>query len=237
MEDEIIDNGGEAVNTPNPGDVRKSTTKNLLGVVGKATGEQFNSVEELVAWSVRNATAAKTVEPVQDVQPRTDNRPGRSNVEDQIRAMQEAMARKDAQLRERDLDSTLRNSMGDTFEPELAEFVTGKVRDSVKWVNDQPVIVDGNGNTRYNMETGEPMSLADALQEIGRKYPKTLKSSTPTGSGAGLRGGSVASISPDSIPDYSTDPAAFNLWAKQNGFGKGTGLSGMRVQTTSSFKR
>src|SRR5512137_2535307 len=104
----------EGQQPPNPADIRKSTTKGILAAVQAATGQQFNSVEEMIAWSARAlqsmAVAPQAQAPQPQVQPAKEN--GMAAIQAQLAAMQEAMSRKDQQLRERETESQIMGSLG-----------------------------------------------------------------------------------------------------------------------------
>lgn len=243
--DEIINNpeqpeGQPAPQAPNPGDIRKSTTKGILAAVQAATGQQFNSVEEMIAWSARAhqsmAVAPQAQAPQPQVQPAKEN--GMAAIQAQLAAMQEAMSRKDQQLRERETESQIMGSLGDQFEPELQEFVVSKVKANIKWDGDKMIVADANGNPRYNLDNGQPLGIRDLVGEIAKQYPKTLKQTQVPGSGPGMRSGG-ASVNMNAVPDYAADPAAFALWAQQNGLGKkNVGMKGKLIaNVSSSLKR
>jgi len=231
----------EAQPAVNPGEIRKSTTRGILSALQAATGQQFNSVEEMIAWSARAnqvLTAQPAPAPAPVVTKDTGKDTGMAAVQAQLAAMQEAMARKDAQLRERDTESQIMSSLGDQFEPELQEFVVSKVKANIKYDNDRMIIVDANGNTRYNLDNGQPLGIKDLVAEIGKQYPKTLKQTQVPGSGPGFRAGN-SQIASAAVPDYASDPAAFKMWAESNGLGKrNTGMKGkLTTNVSSSLKR
>lgn len=232
----------EAQPAVNPGDIRKSTTRGILSAVQAATGQQFNSIEEMIAWSARAnqslSAGPQAQSPAPQVQPAPSKDNGMAAVQAQLAAMQEAMARKDQQLRERETESQIMGSLGDQFEPELQEFVVSKVKANIKWDGDRMTIVDTNGNPRYNLDNGQPLGIRDLVTEIGKQYPKTLKQSQVPGSGPGMRSGG-STVSMNTVPDYASDPAAFALWAQANGLGKkNTGMRGkLTTSVSSSLKR
>jgi hypothetical protein len=124
--------------------------------------------------------------------------------------------------------------MGDEFEPELKEFVVSKVRERLKFnAAGAVIVVDEMGNQKFNPDNGNPAGIADVVGQVARNYPRTLRMSEPK-MGSGLRQGNS---NPNTVPDYTADPAAFNLWAQRNGLGKGNGLRQMRSQVSSSIKR
>ena len=209
----------EPVIQVNPADIRKNTTKSILSAVYQATGNQFNSVEEMINWSQLASEKLNQKAPEPEVKARAST--GLDSVQEELKAMKEAIARKDHMLRERDTNSMIQSQLQDQFEPELQEFVISKVKEQIKYDGDRLLIKDENGNTRYNLDTGNVLTVKDLVQEIGRKYPKTLKSQpVPEGRGPGIRSStSIRQLSNDEIPDYATNPAEFKLWAEKNGIG------------------
>jgi hypothetical protein len=221
----------------NAGAIRKSTTQSLLTALSNASGNQFTSVEDALAWAARTgATVQKSdgnVQPVEQ-QPHQRNRTTTNDLAEQFQKLQSELARKDQIVREKDLDTEIQRAMGDRFDNDLLDYALTKVRSNILWNNDGTYsIVNNKGQERYSMD-GTPLTIQGLVQEVAQGNPKLLKQSTLS-SGSGLRPGtSFAGAAEEGIPDYSRDPAAFNAWAQRNGLGKRMGLKSMGVSASSS---
>lgn len=216
--------------TPNPAEIRKATTRNILSAVAEATGQSIDSMEDLIRIaSVREQAPQRTAQ----VTPAAS---ADGSALEQIDALRQALHKKDDMMRQRDLQSMVKDKMGDMFEPELSEFVVMKIQAQVKIKEDGSLFVaDEFGKTKYREDTGMPYGIDDVVKDVARQYPKTVKQ-TQQSTGSGIRGG-MANVDAAGMPDYASDPAAFNLWASKNGLGKGVGLKGMRATVSSSLKR
>lgn len=237
-----VEQGGENHDSTeqkiNPGAIRKSTTQSLLNAISNASGNQFQSVEELLAWTARLSSQQKSDGNAQPVeQPQQQQQRGRTTTNDlaeQFQKLQMELARKDQLVREKELDSEIQRAMGDRFDPDLLDYALGKVKNSIQWNQDGSYsIVNAKGQERYSMD-GTPLTIQGLVQEVAQGNPKLLKQSN-LNSGSGLRPGTnFAGAVEEGVPDYSRDPAAFDAWAARNGLGKRVGLKTLGVAATAT---
>lgn len=230
--------------TVNPGAIRKSTTQSLLNAMSNASGVQFASVEDALAYMARVGAQNQSVGNAQPVEKQqTQERQGRvttNDLHERFNELQANLARKEQALREKELDQDIQRAMGDKFDPDLVDYALSKVKSNIQWNNDGTyVITNSKGQERYGMD-GSPLTIQGLVQEVAAGNPKLLKQSN-SNSGSGLRPGqgNFAGAPHETIPDYSKDPAAFNAWAQRNGLGKNIGLKATSVtasQSTSSRK-
>jgi hypothetical protein len=233
-------NSGEAgEQNVNPGAIRKSTTQSLLNALSNASGTQFQSVEDALAFMARvgaQNTSGGTAQPVVDQkQPQSSGRVTTNDLHEQFQKLQNDLSVKEQRLREKELDSDIQRAMGDRFDPDLLDYALTKVKSNIQWNQDGTyAIVNQKGQERYGSD-GMPLTIQGLVQEVAQGNPKLLKQSN-LNSGSGLRPGqgSFTGAMDESIPDYSRDPAAFNAWANKNGLGKGVGLKGLGVSATVS---
>ena len=223
----------------NPGAIRKSTTQGLLNALSNASGTQFQSVEDALAFMARvgaqntGGSAQPTVE-TQKVQ-NSSGRVTTNDLHEQFSKLQNDLAVKEQRLREKELDSDIQRTMGDRFDPDLLDYALSKVKSNIQWNQDGTyAIMNSKGQERYGSD-GMPLTLQGLVQEVAQGNPKLLKQSNAN-SGSGLRPGQgqFTGAMDEAIPDYSRDPAAFNAWANKNGLGKGVGLKGLGVSATVS---
>ena len=235
-QDSMSEAGEQSVN---PGAIRKSTTQSLLNAMSNASGTQFTSVEDALAYMARVGAQSQTVgnaQPV-DKQP-TQNNQGRvttNDLHEQFNRLQQDLAQKEQRLREKELDSDIQRAMGDKFDSDMIDYALQKVKSNIQWNNDGTyVIMNSKGQERYGMD-GTPLSIQGLVQEVAQGNPKLLKQSNAN-SGSGLRPGqgNFAGAPQETVPDYSKDPAAFNAWAQRNGLGRNMGLKGTTVSATQS---
>lgn len=227
---------------PNPGAIRKSTTQGILKAASNATGMEFHSVEDMMAALARLAAqsagpAASTIQqPSQSAEPPA-SKLKMTDLQDQFLSLKRELEVKEGRLRETELLGNIRNSLGDRFDPDLLDYTTQQIRGQLKEVDGQWAIVDGAGRVRYNSE-GQPMSIANLADELSRRNPKLLRQSQSAPHGPGLRPNGLWSGgvpgSDEAVPDYTTNPAAFNAWAAGRGLGKGVGLKGITASVTNS---
>ena len=230
------DNSNEQ--TVNPGAIRKSTTQSLLNALSNASGTQFQSVEDALAFMARVGAqnTGGSVQPVERQQ--TQERTGRvttNDLHERFNELQANLARKEQALREKELDQDIMRAMGDRFDPDLMDYALSKVKSNIQWNEDGSyAITNSKGQERYGMD-GSPLSIQGLVSEVAQGNPKLLKQSN-TNSGSGLRPGqgSFTGALDETVPDYSRDPAAFNAWAAKNGLGKNMGLKGLGVTATVS---
>jgi hypothetical protein len=222
----------------NPGAIRKSTTQSLLNAMSNASGTQFQSVEDALAYMARVGaqTSGGSAQPVVDT--RQQQMPGRvttNDLHEQFQKLQQDLSVKEQRLREKELDSDIQRSMGEKFDPDLLDYALGKVKSNIQWNQDGTyAIVNNKGQERYGSD-GMPLTIQGLVQEVAQGNPKLLKQSQ-LNSGSGLRPGqgSFTGASDEAVPDYSRDPAAFNAWANKNGLGKNVGLKGLGVTASVS---
>ena len=224
----------------NPGAIRKSTTQSLLNALSNASGTQFQSVEDALAYMARvgaqsnnGGNAQPSGQPKQ--QQSSNSRVTTNDLHEQFSKLQNDLAVKEQRLREKELDSDIQRAMGDRFDSDLVDYALNKVKSNIQWNDDGTyAIVNQKGQERYGSD-GMPLTIQGLVQEVAVGNPKLLKQSNAN-SGSGLRPGqgSFTGALDESVPDYSRDPAAFNAWANKNGLGKGTGLKGLGVTASVS---
>jgi hypothetical protein len=224
----------------NPGAIRKSTTQSLLNALSNASGTQFQSVEDALAYMARVGAQSNTGGNAQPSgQPKqqqsSNSRVTTNDLHEQFSKLQNDLAVKEQRLREKELDSDIQRAMGDRFDSDLVDYALNKVKNNIQWNDDGTyAIVNQKGQERYGSD-GMPLTISGLVQEVAVGNPKLLKQSNAN-SGSGLRPGqgSFTGALDESVPDYSRDPAAFNAWANKNGLGKGVGLKGLGVSATVS---
>ena len=228
---------------PNPGAIRKSTTQGILKAASNATGMEFHSVEDMMAALARLSaqSAGPIAQSPQPSQP-SPSEPQSSklkmtDLQDQFLSLKRELEVKEQRLRETELLGNIRNSLGDRFDPDLLDYTTQQIRGQLKEVDGQWAIVDGAGRVRYNSE-GQPMSIQNLAEELAKRNPKLLRQTQSAPSGPGLRpnglwSGGVPGVD-EAVPDYTTNPAAFNAWAAARGLGKGVGLRGISATVSNS---
>jgi len=222
----------------NPGAIRKSTTQGLLTALSNASGTNFTSVEDALAYVARTSAQqlGGNAQPVE--QPKTQQSSGRvttNDLHEQFSKLQNDLAVKEQRLREKDLDGDIQRAMGDKFDTDLLDYALNKVKNNIQWNDDGTyAIVNQKGQERYGSD-GMPLTIQGLVQEVAQGNPKLLRQSN-SNSGSGLRPGqgSFTGALDETVPDYSRDPAAFNAWANKNGLGKGVGLKGLGVSATVS---
>lgn len=215
----------------NPGAIRKSTTQSILKAVSNAAGMEFQSIEDLTAALARlsaQTTMTTHSQPVEP-QPQAKRKESVTDLQDQFLALKADLLKKDHMLREKELDSEIRGSMGDRFDSDLIDYALSKVKSNIQWNDDGTYsIVNSKGQIRYDSD-GNPLGIQGLVAEVAKNNPKLLKQST-TSAGSGLRMmGNQFGGDTESIPDYATDPAAFKAWAQRNGLGRGNGLKGVKA--------
>lgn len=226
----------------NAGAIRKSTTSGILNALSQASGQNFESVEAAIGYIARTAsqTNVGNAQPV-DVETTDNSRMGRdvgddtTDLRDQFVKLQRDLAHKERALRMKELDGEILRNMGERFDPDLQDYALQKIKQNLTFKRDGSYsIVNSKGQERYGMD-GNPLNLKSLIEEVATGNPKLLKQNN-LASGSGLRPGqqTFAGAVPDSIPDYSKDPAAFNAWATKMGLGKRVGLKGAGVSATVS---
>jgi hypothetical protein len=226
----------------NPGAIRKSTTSSILNALSQASGQNFDSVEAAIGYMARTASQNNggNAQPV-DVETTNESRMGRevgnetTDLRDQFMRLQRDLAQKERALRMKELDTEILRNMGDRFDPDLQDYALQKIKNNLTFKRDGSyAITNSKGQERYGMD-GNPLNLKSLVEEVAQGNPKLLKQNNLS-SGSGMRPGqqTFAGAVPDSIPDYSKDPAAFNAWAQKMGLGKRVGLKGAGVTATVS---
>ena len=133
--------------------------------------------------------------------------------------------------------SPIRGAMGDKFDGDLVDYALSKVRSNIQWEDGSYQIVNSKGQVRYG-DDGTPLTIRGLVDEVAKGNPKLLKMAQSSIQGSGLRpqqglfGGES-----EMMPDYSTDPAAFNAWANRSGLGRGVGLKGVGATVSNSMNR
>lgn len=236
-QDQTTDNSNEQ--NVNPGAIRKSTTQSLLNALSNASGTQFQSVEDALAFMARvgaQSTSGGSAQPaVEQKMQQSSGRVTTNDLHEQFQKLQNDLSVKEQRLREKELDADIQRAMGDRFDSDLLDYALSKVKSNIQWNNDGTyAIVNSKGQERYGSD-GMPLTIQGLVQEVAQGNPKLLKQSNAN-SGSGLRPGQGQFTgAPDEvIPDYSRDPAAFNAWAQRNGLGKNIGLKGLGVTATVS---
>jgi len=231
---------GKAVNA---GAIRKSTTSSILNALSQASGQNFDSVEAAIGYMARTASnqqSGGSVQPVES-EPTLESRMGRevgddtTDLRSQFMKLQRDLASKERALRQKELDTEILRNMGDRFDPDLQDYALQKIKSNLTFKRDGSYsIVNSKNQERYGMD-GNPLSLSALIEEVAQGNPKLLKQNNLS-NGSGLRPGqqTFAGAVPDSIPDYSKDPAAFNAWANKMGLGKRVGLKGASVSASVS---
>lgn len=231
----------------NAGVIRKNTTQNILKAAQNATGMEFSSVEEMMSTLARlAATQNASQQPQQSLQQVAQasseeaaerKRVTNNDLAEQMAAMKREMELKEQRLREKELDSSILNAMGDRFDGDLTEYTINKIKGQLFEQDGEYIVVDGKNRQRYTQD-GNPMSVRDLIEEIARTNPKLLRQA-PVQGGSGLRPqqgmfGEGLPGDNEFVPDYSRDPAAFNQWAAKRGLGRNAGLKGVTASVTQS---
>jgi hypothetical protein len=215
----------------NAGAIRKSTTQSILKAAQAASGMEFESVEAMMSALARLSAQNNPVAPSKPVEEPKSTRAGNTDLQEQFMALKQDLTRKEQALRERELESEIRSVMGDKFDADLLDYALTKVKGNIQWEDGAYAIVNSKGQVRYG-DDGNPMTIKGLVDEVARGNPKLLRS-TMQSTGSGLRP-SVGMFGGDSesIPDYATNPDAFNAWAAKNGLGKGQGLKTVRASVS-----
>jgi len=227
----------------NPAAIRKSTQQSLLKAASTAAGVEFNSMEDLIGMVAR--LSQQQAQPPQQAQPQQNDsgetaeqrqkRVTANDLQDQLQAMRQQMADQQSQLRQKELDTSIRSAMGDKFDSAFSDYTIGEIKRSLHDQDGEWIVVDSKNRQRYTAD-GLPMTVQNLIEELGQKNPKLLKQQMTQG-GSGLRPqGAFDGFPGDSemVPDYSRDPAAFNAWASKRGLGKNTGLKSVTASVYNS---
>ena len=175
----------------NPGAIRKSTTQSLLNALSNASGTQFQSVEDALAFMARvgaQSTSGGSAQPSVDT--KVQNSSGRvttNDLHERFNELQQNLAKKEQALREKELDADIQRHM-DKFDPDLLDYALSKVKSNIQWNQDGTyAIVNNKGQERYGSD-GMPLTIQGLVQEVAQGNPKLLKQSN-LNSGSGLRPG------------------------------------------------
>ena len=239
-ETQTANNKGEV----NPAAIRKSTQQSLLKAASNAAGVEFSSMEDLIGMVAR-LSQQQAQQPQQQAQPQPNDggetaeqrqkRVTANDLQDQLQAMRQQMADQQNQLRQKELDTSIRGAMGDKFDSAFSDYTIGEIKRSLHDQDGEWIVVDSKNRQRYTAD-GLPMTVQNLIEELGQKNPKLLKQQMVSG-GSGLRPqGAFDGFPGDSemVPDYSRDPAAFNQWAAKRGLGKNTGLKSVTASVYNS---
>ena len=135
-----------------PGAIRKSTTQSILNALSNASGSQFGSVEEALAFMARTSVQTKSdgnAQPVDNQQNQNrSNRVTANDLQEQFSKLQQDLARKDQALREKELDGDIQRAMGDKFDSDLLDYALNKVKSNIQWNN------LATGNFQDNLSAG-----------------------------------------------------------------------------------
>jgi hypothetical protein len=248
MEDQQSTNDNQPANPKqevNPAAIRKSTQQSLLKAASTAAGVEFNSMEDLIGMVARLSQQQSVQQPQQQVTPQSNDggetaeqrqkRVTANDLQDQLQAMRQQMADQQNQLRQKELDTSIRSAMGDKFDQAFSDYTIGEIKRSLHDQDGEWIVVDNKNRQRYTAD-GLPMTVQNLIEELGQKNPKLLKQQMVQG-GSGLRPqGAFDGFPGDSemVPDYSRDPAAFNAWANKRGLGKNTGLKSVTASVYNS---
>jgi len=250
MEDQSQQTDNTTQNNPNnavnPAQIRKSTQQSLLKAASTAAGVEFNSMEDLIGMVARLSQQQSNQQTTQQsVQTQPDNggetaeqkqkRITANDLQDQLQAMRQQMADQQSQLRQKELDTSIRNAMGDKFDSAFSDYTINEIKRNLHDQDGEWIVVDSKNRQRYTAD-GLPMNVQNLIEELAQKNPKLLKQQQMTG-GSGLRPQGAFDGAPgdgEMIPDYSRDPAAFNAWAAKRGLGKNTGLKSVTASVYNS---
>ena len=224
----------------NPAAIRKSTQQSMLKALSNATGTEFQSMDDLIATVARLTQQANAPKPqpapAAETEEQKQKRITANDLQDQLAAMKAEFANQQAQLRQKELDGSIRNAMGDKFDPAFSEYTISEIKKSLFEQDGEWLVVDGKNRQRYTGD-GNPMTVRDLIEEMGKNNPKLLRQ-VPQQGGSGLRPqGAIFDGAPgdgEFVPDYSKDPAAFNAWAMKRGLGRNAGLKGVTASVTNS---
>lgn len=227
----------------NPAQIRKSTQASLLKAASSAAGMEFTSMEDLIGMVARAAQMQNAPQPTQQPQPTEQGETAEqkakritaNDLQDQLQAMRQQMADQQNQIRSKELDTSIRNAMGDRFDSSFSDYTIGEIKKSLHDQDGEWIVVDSKQRQRYTAD-GMPMNVQNLIEELAQKNPKLLKQTQLPG-GSGLRPQGAFDGTPgdgEMIPDYSKDPAAFNAWASRRGLGKNNGLKGVTASVYNS---
>jgi hypothetical protein len=226
----------------NPAAIRKSTQQSMLKAASNAAGMEFQSMEDLIS-TVARLSQAQSAQPAQQAQPQGETaaekqkRITATDLQDQLQAMQAKFEQTQQLARERELDISIRNAMGDKFDAAFSDYTMNEIKKSLKEQDGEWLVVNNKNQQRYT-ESGTPMTVQNLIDELGRANPKLLRAAPQPQGGSGLRpqGNMFDGVPGDGefVPDYTRDPAAFEQWASRKGLSKNNGLKGVGVAVQNS---
>lgn len=229
----------------NPGVIRKSTTASILRAAQNATGMEFSSVEDMMGALAKlsqlqalqsSQTNNSNNNNHQETAEETRKRVTTNDLAEKYEQLRAEMAQKEQKLREKELDNSIRNALGDRFDTDLMDYTISRIRESLYDQDGEWIVVNSKQQQRYTSE-GRPMTVRDLVEDLAKNNPKLLKQSLLPAQGSGLRPQQGVFDMPgdnEFVPDYTKDPAAFNAWAQRNGLGKNVGLRGVNATVSNS---
>lgn len=229
-----------------PGQIRKATQRSLLKGLSNVMGTEIQSIEELYALAaqMKKEPVSQTVKNSQETVDNGGNtgRTSTKELADQIKAMQDAMAKKDQALAQERLENQITRSIGDRFDPDLTDAALMKIKSQIQTNDGQITVVNKNGTQRYN-DNGQPMTIDELVNEVAKNNPKLLRQrQSSNNSGSGIRSVDqfgTEQFGDDNVPDYSVDPAGFKRWAAAQGLHgdkKSSALAGIKLKMTNYNK-
>jgi hypothetical protein len=225
----------------NPAAIRKSTQQSLLKALSNAAGTEFQSMDDLISTVARLSQQAQQTttqtQPQGETAEQKQKRVTANDLQDQLQAMQQKFEETQRIARERELDISIRNSMGDKFDNAFSDYAMSQIKKSLFEQDGEWIVVDSKNRQRYT-ESGTPMTVQNLIEELGRTNPKLLRQAPQYQGGSGLRpqGSMFDGVPGDGefVPDYTRDPAAFEQWASRKGLGKSGGLKGVSINVQNS---
>jgi hypothetical protein len=226
----------------NPAAIRKSTQASMLKALSNATGTEFQSMEDLISTVARLSQqaqqTAKPAQPTGETEEQKQKRITANDLQDQLQAMKQQFEQQQAALKQKELDNSIRNAMGDQFDPAFSDYTISEIKRQLVEQDGDFIVVDSKNRQRYSTDTGAPLTIKELMDEMGRNNPKLLRQTQQPKGGSGLRPqGSMFDGMPgdgEFVPDYTRDPAAFEQWAGRKGLTKNSGLKSLGVNVQNS---
>lgn len=156
----------------NPAVIRKSTTQSILNALSNASGQNFESVEAALGYLARTAqqTSGGNEQPREQPQERS-GRVTANDLHEKFNQLQADLQRKEAALREKELDGDIMRAMGDRFDSDLLDYALSKVKSNIQWNDDGTyAIVDNKGRERYSLD-GNPLTIQGLVNEVAKGNP------------------------------------------------------------------
>lgn len=226
----------------NPAAIRKSTQASMLKALSNATGTEFQSMEDLISTVARlSQQAQQSSKPAQQTESQEEKqkRITANDLQDQLQAMKQQFEQQQQALRQKELDNSIRNVMGDKFDPQFSDYTINEIKRQLVEQDGDWIVVDSKNRQRYSVDTGAPFTVKELIDEMARNNPKLLRQAQVPQGGSGLRpqgGGLFNGVPGDGefVPDYTKDPAAFEQWASRKGLTKNSGLKSIGITVTNS---